>query len=189
MFCFDIETLSKSSEAVILSLACIYFNPDEPQDYNSLLKSAFFAKLNVEHQVKAHSRKINKSTIEWWAKQCDHAKNKSLVPSKNDELFVDAYERFRVWIKSKNDPDAWVFCRGMLDQLVLDSYEEQLGIEPIFHYSKWRDIRTAIDFLYGTKNGYATVSNFDEKAFVIKHDPIHDCAYDIMQLVHGEQIK
>lgn len=155
MFIFDVETLGKESNSVILSMACIYFNPDEQPDHKKLFEEAFFAKFDVEDQIKRLHRKIGKTTMQWWAKQCDNVKNKSLKPNPAiDEKFEVGYERMREWAKSKNDDTCWVWARGNLDQLVMDSMEEQLEIKPIFPFSRWRDVRTAVDFLYGTSNGY-----------------------------------
>jgi hypothetical protein len=40
MFMFDVETLGVESNSVILSLACIYFNPDDKPTYKELVDSA-----------------------------------------------------------------------------------------------------------------------------------------------------
>jgi hypothetical protein len=66
-----------------------------------------------------------------------------------------------------------------------------LGVEPIFHYSKWRDVRTAVDFLSGSNNGYCEVDyeGFDPALDITKHNPIDDCVYDAMQLMYFKQIK
>ena len=50
MFIFDVETLGKQSNSVILSMACIHFNPDEQPSHTELKQSAFFAKLEVSDQ-------------------------------------------------------------------------------------------------------------------------------------------
>lgn len=190
MVVFDIETMSKSSEAVILSMSAIYFDPSKKYTYQQLLDSAFFVKFNVEDQIKRLHRRADKSTMEWWSKQCDYAKKKSFIPSPETELtFEDGYELMRAW--AKNLPVGrqkdWIFVRGQLDQLCVESMCDQLNIDKIFPYSQYRDVRTAIDFLYGTTNGYVEVQDFDPQAHVIKHCPIHDCAYDIMQLLYGKQ--
>lgn len=187
MICFDIETMSKSSEAVILSMSAIYFDPDSKPTYNQLVDSAFFVKLDAEDQIKRLHRRADKSTMEWWAKQSDIVRKASFIPSTTDMKFEDGYELMRAWMKTKNDEKCWVFARGGLDQLTLDSMEEQLGITPIWPYARWRDVRTAIDFLYGTTNGYVQVPNFDSQAHVYKHHPTHDAAYDIMMLLYGEK--
>lgn len=187
MFLFDVETLGKRSDSVILSMAAIYFNPDEKPTWKQLVDSAFFVKLNVEDQIKRLHRGTTKSTMEWWAKQCDHVRKKSFIPQPTDMKFEDGYELMRAWAKSKNDTKCWVWARGNLDQLVMDDIEEQIGLEPIWPYARWRDVRTAIDFLTGGTNGYCSVPDFDSQAHVIKHDPIHDCAYDAMMLMYGEK--
>lgn len=186
MFVFDVETLGKESNSVILSMAAIYFDTESNPTYEELINDAFFVKFNVEDQIKRLNRKVGKSTMEWWAKQCDLVKEKSFKPSKNDVIFENGYESMRQWVKSKNDDKCWVFARGNLDQLVLDSMEEQLELKPIWYFNRWRDVRTAVDFLCGTENGYENIPNFDEKAKVIKHDPVHDCAYDVMMLLYGK---
>jgi len=104
-----------------------------------------------------------------------------------DERFEEGYERMRRWANSKNEPDSYVWARGNLDQLVLDSMEEQLTIEPIFPFKRWRDVRTAVDFLTGTTNGYCKVDypGFDPYLHITKHNPIDDCVLDVMQLIYG----
>lgn len=192
MYLFDIETLSKSSEAVILSMAAIYFDPSEKYEYKQLLESAFFVKFNVEDQIKRLKRRADKSTMDWWAKQCEYAKKKSFYPSPNEELkFEDGYEIFRSWVKrfTIEKQKEWIFVRGQLDQLCVESMCDQLEIDKVFPYTQYRDVRTAIDLMYDTKNGYVEVENFDPQANVIKHCPVHDCAYDVMQLLYGKQTK
>ena len=194
MFIFDVETLGKQSNSVILSMACIYFKPEEEPDHNKLRQDAFFAKFDVVDQMKRLHRTSGKSTMEWWAKQCDNVKNWSFKPNPDiDEKFEDGYERLREWAKSKNDNDCWVWARGNLDQLVMDDIEEQIGLTPVFPYARWRDVRTAIDFLYGTKNGYVKVVTppwiepFDSTIHITKHNPVDDCILDAMQLMYGEK--
>jgi hypothetical protein len=93
----------------------------------------------------------------------------------------------REWAKSKNDTKCWVWARGNLDQLVLDDIEEQIGLEPIWPFARWRDVRTAVDFLYGTTTGYTKVNHpvFDSKLHITKHNPVDDCIFDAMMLMYG----
>lgn len=187
MFIFDVETLSKKSEAVILSLSCIYFEPNEEPSPQELRDSAFFVKFDVEDQVKRLNRKINKSTVDWWKKQCENVRKVSLYPSDRDVKFEEGHMLFSEWVKTKRDNECWVWARGTLDQLVLDDIEEQLDLSPIFQYNRWRDVRTAVDFLYNTKNGYVDVNyeGFDPELHITKHNPIDDCVLDAMMLMYG----
>jgi hypothetical protein len=193
MFIFDVETLGKESNSVILSMAAIYFEPDKEPSHTQLRDSAFFVKFDVQDQIKRLNRKVGKTTIEWWSKQCENARNKSFKPRADDIQFEIGYEAMRQWANTKNDLKCWVWARGNLDQLVLDSMEEQLELKPIWPFSRWRDIRTAVDFLYGTTNGYvevdtpAWVEAFDSKLHITKHNPIDDCVFDAMQLMYGKK--
>jgi hypothetical protein len=195
MFIFDVETLGKESNSVILSMAAIYFEPDKEPSHTQLRDSAFFVKFDVQDQIKRLDRKVGKTTIEWWSKQCENARNKSFKPRADDITFEIGYEAMRQWANTKNDSKCWVWARGNLDQLVLDSMEEQLELKPIWPFSRWRDIRTAVDFLYGTTNGYvevdtpAWVEAFDSKLHITKHNPIDDCVFDAMQLMYGKKNK
>lgn len=188
MFIFDVETLGKKSSSVILSMACIYFDPDKKPSPQEIRSNAFFVKLDAQDQIKRLKRTVTKSTMEWWAKQCDQVKQKSFFPASSDVKLEDGIERMREW--SNKFPDrkrCWVWARGNLDQLVLDDAEEQLEIDPVFHYSKWRDVRTAVDFLTGSVTGYCKVDypGFDPALHITKHDPIDDCVYDAMMLIYG----
>jgi hypothetical protein len=194
MFIFDVETLGKESNSVILSMAAIYFDPDKGPSYKEMYNDAFFVKFDVVDQMKRLDRKVGKTTMQWWAKQCDNVKIKSFKPDPSrDVKFEDGYESMRQWAATKNDDKCYVWARGNLDQLVLDSFEEQLEIKPIWPFSRWRDVRTAVDFLYGVTNGYVTVEvppwveSFDPALHVTKHNPIDDCCFDAMQLMYGKK--
>ena len=187
MFLFDVETLGKRSNSVILSMAAIYFDPDTKPSPQELRDGAFFAKFNVVEQMKEYRREANQSTMDWWNKQCRNVRVASFLPNFLDCSFVDGYESMRNWVDSKNDTKCWVWARGNLDQLVMDDIEEQLGLEPIWPYARWRDVRTAIDFLYNTTSGYTDVDypGFNSKNDITKHNPIDDCVLDAMQLMYG----
>ena len=191
MYMFDIETLGKSSESVVLSMACIHFETaiDKRPTPQELRDSAFFVKLDAADQIKRLHRKVDKSTVDWWAKQCDLVRDKSFTAKPDDVKLEDGVEMLREWAKPYgNTPDKWVWARGNLDQLVLDSVEEQLQVDHVFFFNRWRDVRTAVDFLYDTKTGYCDVDypGFDPYLHIYKHNPIDDCLYDIMMLLYGK---
>jgi hypothetical protein len=192
MFVFDVETLGKESSAVILSMACVYFDARQEPSPEELRKSAFFAKFNVNDQVERLGRTMTRSSLSWWSKQCDIVKNKSFKPSDDDIIIDDGIEMMRDWSKQfpMNDK-CWVWARGNLDQLVLDSVEEKLEIQPVFFFSRWRDVRTALDFMNGSVTGYVDVdyAGFNPAHHIMKHDPVDDCVYDAMQLMYGVNVE
>ena len=192
MFMFDVETLGVASDSVVLSMACIQFDPSTDPTYKQLKDSAFFVKFDAKDQVTRLNRKIDKSTVEWWGKQCLNAKTKSLIPSSESDVTVeDGITQFRSWVESKSDKKSYVWARGNLDEIVLRSLEFQATGDKdntVFAYNRWRDVRTAIDFLTGNFNGYCQVDHpdFNFDIDVTKHNPIDDCASDIMMLIYGK---
>ena len=188
MFMFDVETLGVESDSVILSMACIHFDPRTDPTYKELKESAIFIKLDAKDQATRLNRKVSKDTIAWWEKQCLNARNLSLVPSSDDVPVEEGLSILSEWAASKKDTKSYVWSRGSLDNVMLHSLERKVGTEPIFPYNRWRDVRTAIDFLTGSTNGYCQVDHpeFNYDIDVTKHNPIDDCALDIMMLIYGK---
>ena len=189
MIVFDIETLSKKSSSVILSMAATYFDPVKKTSYKELRDNSFFVKFDVDDQMKRLHRVMDKSTLEWWSKQCQNVRIKSLKPSPNDVKFEDGYAAMVDWNKSLGDDKCWVWIRGSLDQVILDDMLDQLGIEPMWHFTRYRDVRTAIDFMYGSTDGYTEVDyeGFNPFIDITKHDPVDDVVYDAMMMMYGKE--
>ena len=182
---FDIETLGIESNSVILSMACVYFDVTKPQNYQELVDSAFFAKLDVTDQRQRLGRTETQSTLDWWSGQSDATKRISYYSSPDDVQAETAIEALREWSQQfPNHSTAPVWARGNLDQMAIGSLETVCKVKPVFHFGRWRDVRTAVDLMTGSTNGYANIPDFDETQ-VRKHDPRHDCAYDIMMLMYG----
>jgi len=192
MFVFDVETLGVESNSVVLSMACVYFNPKDTPSHQELKDTSFFCKFDVSDQVKRFDRKIDRDTIAWWKKQCKNAQIKSFIPNKEWDIpFEAGHSAMKEWVKSKNDPDCYVWARGGLDDVVLSSMERATGCENIFSYNRWRDVRTAVDYMYNRTNGYtdtevpAWVDDFNSQLHITKHNPVDDCVFDAMQLLYG----
>ena len=183
MYMFDVETLGVESTSVILSAALLYYN--EGDDYDTMIKNSLFVKFDVEEQRTVYKRTMMKETMEWWAKQHEHVRKVSFHPTKYDSSAEEGIQLIRDYVKKHGN--AQVFARGSLDQMVIDSLTRQLDQELIFPYNNWRDVRTAVDLLCATsKDGYCEVKHPTfQRHNVIKHDPVHDCAYDAMMLLYG----
>ena len=186
MYCFDLESLSVESNAVVLSVAIVYFDPSEEIDYEKLLNRTLFLKLNAKDQVKRLNRVIDKSTLEWWSKQHEYLKDISLHPKPDDLKAEEAIQKVKDYINMFPNPEnQTIWVRGNMDQSILDSLCRVISTEPIMRYNNYRDVRTAIDILYGTSNGYCEVEGLN-KDLVIKHTPFHDICYDVMMLNYGK---
>ena len=186
-YMFDVETIDVESTAAVLSAAIIKFEMDEIPVWDDLLRRSLFVKFNAKEQMLKYKRTAEKTTMEWWSKQCDLVKARSFVPGIYDLDADIALDQIRGYahlsIDSSKNRDKIFWSRGCLDQLVIDSLSKAVGHDLLVPYNNWRDVRTAIDLICEDgSNGYCKVPNFDS-GIVLKHDPIHDCAYDLMMLL------
>lgn len=175
---------------MILSAAIINFDIENKNiKYQDLLDSACFVRFNVSEQKQEYKRTIRKSTLEWWDRQSEFAKKKSFYLDKKIEAEVsclDSINTLKAYIENNGGRDQIFWARGSLDQMAIDSLCVNLNCDPIAEYYMWRDVRTAVDILHETsKRGYCKIDGFNPDLHVIKHDPIHDCALDVMMLVRG----
>jgi len=189
MFMFDVETLGTESNSVLLSLACIHFTHSTFPTYQELKDSAFFVKFDAREQIEKYNRRIEKAALKWWERQCTNAQKWSLRPSEIDVSLHDGLNSLSAWVSEKNDTKSFVWARGTLDQIVLQSCEKACQIDTIFDYNRWRDVRTAIDIFTNSTNGYCDVEHPDflYERDVTKHNPIDDCAFDVMMLIYGKE--
>jgi len=89
--------------------------------------------------------------------------------------------------KYPNSNKHTMWARGSLDQMVIDSLSKKVDMQPITGYNMWRDMRTAVDILSGSSNGYCDIEHPTYKRHeTIKHHPVHDCALDAMMLIYGK---
>ena len=188
MFVFDVETLGVESTTVILSAALVYFDPEKNPSYQDLLDGALFVKFNAKDQAKRLGRTVDVGTLEWWQNQHDYVKSVSLEPSVNDVLAEDGITMLHNYMnKIPNARSLTMWTRGSLDQMAIDSLCKKVDMQLLTGYNVYRDVRTAVDCFTGSKNGYCNVDypGF-ERAAVIKHHPVHDCALDAMMLMYGK---
>ena len=188
MFIFDVETLGVESNAVILSVALIHFDTDKRPTYQDLLDNACFVKLNSMDQIKRLNRSVDMGTLEWWQNQHEYVRSVSFDKNSTDIIAEDAITILHNYMnKFPNAQQQTMWARGSLDQMVIDSLAKKLAMQPITDYNMWRDVRTAVDLLTGSTNGYCEVDHpLFERAQVIKHHPVHDCALDAMMLMYGK---
>ncbi len=182
---FDIETLGHRESAVILSLACIPFSFNNLKKFSEYLDTGFFVKFSVMEQMKKYNRTISKDTIAWWEKQTPEAKQLSLPPKETDMTLMDGFVALSKFIHERtcyNKYDSFVISRGCHFDfpIITHAYEESLRFSVPFNVFKIRDLRSFVDILTGGNSGfYPSQLVFDGDTTIVKHNPLHDAAYDI----------
>ena len=189
MFMFDIETLGTESSTVVLSAAITYFDGKEKLSYQNYLDKTLFVKFNATDQIKRLKRTVDKDTLEWWNKQAEYVRNQSIKPKPDDYLAEDGIDKIVQYMnKFENSKEQIMWARGSLDQVVIDSLCKGVDKPTITEYYNWRDVRTAIDILYGSSNGYCEVDHPEfNREMIPKHLPYHDCCLDVMMLTQGKE--
>ena len=187
MFMIDIETLGSESTSVILSLCCIYFDPNKTNTLKELESNSIFVKFDTVEQLNL-GRTYEKSVMDWWTSRPLETQQMSFIPSNDDVKVRDGLTLFTEYLKEYNkDNKAIYWQRGGLDQLCLGSLcKVVLDDKDLLPFWRWRDVRTAIDIMYNSNNGYCEVNpEVLNRGEIKKHNPIHDCALDIMMLQSG----
>lgn len=188
MFVLDIETVDIESTSAILSLAVTHVT-DSTNDYQSLLDNSIFIKFDLADQLAAN-RTTSKETLDWWDRQAEIVKETSLYPSKKDISVSEGNKVLKKWLDTHDFKDSDViFVRGFLDSLCLESLFRKFDLPQLVRYNQWLDVRSVISVLYeNSVYGYVEVDHptFNE-GLVIKHHPVHDCAYDAIMLKYGKK--
>lgn len=189
MFVFDVESVGTKSNSIILSAAICYFDSNTPRSFQALLDNTLFVKFNVQEQAATYNRKATASTLDWWAKQSKYVQSISFEKKSDDLSAIEGVLRIKSFIKKFPNYEKDIFwARGTMDQSQIDDLCESLDEEPIATYNQWRDVRTVIDILYNTTNGYCDIENVSDyhRDKIIKHHPAYDVCLDAAMILWGK---
>ena len=183
-FFIDTETLAKSPNAVVLSLSVVPFSlEDEDVTFKRMLKRGITMKISTREQMKVYGRKLDKSTLDWWAEQ-DADARAILKPSDEDLSIDETLDTFEKFLED-NDYDrknSWLLSRGtVFDFGKLETLYENVKREMTYQYNMVNDMRSFVNVLTGVKNGQYYTDG-DRTGF-IHHDSLHDAASDAMTLI------
>lgn len=183
----DLETLDTETTAKILSIGIVPWNPGEQVSFQELCErpSSLYLKIDMNSYL---SPSLNftesNSTIEWWEKQGEAARH-VLQENWVDLPIRDVLEMVKTHLREYVEPlkkdQGLVYCRGYdFDGGILDHAFQQCGITQPWRYNRFRCIRTVIDTIAGTRNGYVFEKN--PEGFV-KHHALHDAAKDTITML------
>jgi inhibitor of KinA sporulation pathway (predicted exonuclease) len=140
----DIEALAQSTDAVILSVGAVAFDPyaSDIEDYlqKKIEKGnfdTFYEKVSVESCLDLNMT-IEDSTMTWWAKQSPEAidaafseDNRKSIEQILKELFVFSRHCTHFWAKSPS-----------YDMVILETAAKRLNTGVPWQYHQTRDVRT-----------------------------------------------
>lgn len=180
----EIETLGFKDNSVILSLSAIPFKFEDKDSARSLLSAAFNVKFNLKEQVKEFKRVINPDTLAWWKQQDTIAINYNLVQKPDDVDLSDAMLQLKDFIKETGYQfkSSHIFTRTpILSIPIITSLYENINEPCPFNTNMSRDIKTYLDYLTGSNDGYGELK---ELTFESAHSriPAHKVAIDILRM-------
>ena len=167
----------------------VYIDFSKDFTFEELLERSLFVKFDVKEQLNNYGRIKQEGAIQFWKEQSVEAKKKSFYPDENLDVSVETGLGIIESYYNQHKTDEFIWTRGSFDQLAFESLYRAANNNKDAFMPFWmfRDIRTFIDLFKKSTNGYGycNIPNFD-KSKVIKHDPIHDIAYDAMMMKYGE---
>lgn len=126
----DLETLGNGSNAVIIAIGAVAFEPSSGQ-----ITSEFYVNVDPQSCVDA-GLKMDVSTVMWWMKQSDEARAAFTKPSVPLEV---ALQMFKEWYPQ----GAGMWGNGAtFDNVILSNAYTLAGINRPWHFMKDRCYRT-----------------------------------------------
>lgn len=163
-FMLDIETLSTSSRAVVLSIGCVHFDPlantTEGPHYHSVL--------DADSQI-CMGRHIDFSTLQFWMQQSKEARTALFGDHVRRVSVGEALFGLRGYFDHFGSEPAGlrVWAHGSLDSSVIQDLAREMYIDLGISHRDWRDVRTFCD----------GVDRLEPIG--VKHDAVSDCLSQI----------
>jgi hypothetical protein len=176
----DIETLAIETNAVILSCGICIVDITKTEPFKDIVLNGINIYFDQTTQ-KEKGRTASKSTLEWWEKQGEKAKD--CIDNDNKIQIRDFYGVFDKFCTDVGLGDSpyhtdrkklrW-FARGPhFDIAKLESMFSDFNVTPPWKYYNVRDIRTWLEC-----NGLPDNLKLIKPPEMIPHNSLHDAAFD-----------
>ena len=159
----DLETLSTSCNAVILVIAGIKFNRNNPE----LKKEHFYKKIDINSCLEK-GMIIDEDTEKWWKKQNDIVRKEAFEGERID--LKTALQDFSIWYKKDKINCIWSHG-ATFDIPILSEAYRKCSMTPPWYFFQARDTRTVYDL-----GGIPLGKNEN------KHNALEDCKQQISDL-------
>jgi len=139
----DLETLGTGPNGAIVAIGAVAFNAradDTPRAYQP-----FYMQVDAQSSIDAGLR-VDGSTITWWMKQSDAARQQTFGGDYKVPLHV-ALESFNLFVKAQSG-DISVWGNGAtFDNVIIRTAYNALKIAPAWHYRDDKCYRTVVNLL------------------------------------------
>jgi hypothetical protein len=164
----DLETLSTSMDAQILTIGAVAF------DFWGNIKDEFYLHVDLKSCEELKLRK-DEATVKWWESQTDDAR-KEAFKSENRVPIKEVILQFnKFWNKNKGEK---LWCNGAnFDEPILSTVYERLKMEKPWKFWNVRCLRTYL----------AVVGTSMNKFGFIAHNALTDCKNQVEAYKHVTQ--
>lgn len=135
----DLETLATSTDAAILSIGAVKFNPFGNEVENPQCEK-FYTRIDLDSCDKLNLQ-VSDDTIDWWSKQSEAARNEAFDPNNREDI-NDAFQQLykfcwgaqRVWSNGSG-----------FDIVICETVFNRIHRATPWQYWQVRDVRTMFD--------------------------------------------
>lgn len=164
----DLETLSTKSNAVILTIGAIKFDPT----VESLEGDLFYRKIDLNSYNNVNGFDLDLNTLCWWHKQVQQAREEAFLGDNRIPL-TRALNEFKDWIGT----NSYLWANGSIfDIPILCNAYNVLGMEEPWEYWNVRDTRTIYSLAKVDLKSCPLPEN------MVAHNAIADCYRQVIAL-------
>ena len=181
---FDLETLSTTADAVVLSMGMLMFDLNRRQTFGDLLEQGEEIHFARKPQL-ALDRNINKNTWEWWTKQSEDARAVLHVPEEDcthpreffNDILYPYYQQWGVNPAWAQKNIKWASRGTHFDAAILSNMFADFNVSEPWKYWNLIDTRSWLH-----ARGWEDNAKLVKPQEMVAHDAKHDVAFEALML-------
>ncbi|HGJ5860153.1 MAG TPA: 3'-5' exonuclease [Arsenophonus nasoniae] len=177
----DLETMSTQSNAAIIAIAAVPFEPLTGE----VCENLFYEIVDLRNQD-LFDRHISGDTVLWWLSQSDNARNK--ITQAQTKSLPDVLIKLNLFVEHECCEQVQVWGNGCcFDNVILRTAFDNCDIKPFWHFRHDRDVRTIVEF--GRQAGIDAKNDFPFAG--VAHDALDDALHQVnyVSAIHQHLIK
>lgn len=171
----DLETLSTSTDAVVLSIGAVRFRMETQDDITSIMDPdrSFYARLDTDEQEE-RGRDVDPETMKWWGSQNEEARAVFKETPQDSEQVLKNFFQFckgckRIWGNG-----------NMFDNAIIRDMADDYGLEYPVPYYRDLDVRT-LTYLWNLVTNWGSKGKRPTIILGEEHNALDDARRQVLQ--------
>lgn len=135
----DLETMGQKKDAAIIAIGACFFNP-----LSGEIGEQFYTQVNLDIGNGVSNGDVTPSTIIWWLKQSDEARQKFFDNEKAPDIYTALCE-FGKFIFQSQDVQVWGNGISFDNTIMESAYDRHFKNEAPWEFYRERDVRTMVE--------------------------------------------